>query len=249
LTGIKAGIKMVTTKKKKASAKKRSPKKTAKRSSVKKKEAVEATKRSVRRKEAVATAQQALKNGKKHRSHGVTVKRVNVDTDPPSADLVAGELGFDELARALTHVKPKAVVPDFEKRANGGKITRRDLAEQGLKFVTTEEDEDLADAFKDAFSGGTGLAAYIVTRSALEKVQTFENLVADATKEYWQAKRKLLLVNKVLDSAYKSIETEDSDKVVWPSKDEVNKIVQDAFANQLFPDDAPLRRTGQTPIK
>jgi hypothetical protein len=83
-----------------------------------------------------------------------------------------------------------------------------------------------------------GLAAWLITRSALQRVQQFENLVADATKEYWQAKRKLLLVNKILASAYKSLETEDVENIKLPSKEEIHSVITDTLANELFPSDS-----------
>jgi hypothetical protein len=108
-----------------------------------------------------------------------------------------------------------------------------------LQDVATDDVIKIAadDVIKDTENNdkATGLAAWLITRSALQRVQQFENLVADATKEYWQAKRKLLLINKILNSTYKSLEIEDMENIKIPSKEEINSVIADALANELFP--------------
>jgi len=76
-----------------------------------------------------------------------------------------------------------------------------------------------------------------MTKSALEKVEHFESIAAEATREYWKARRKLLLINKVLNSVYKSIENEEVDKLTAPSK---NVISNELFKNRKERDITPL---------
>jgi hypothetical protein len=188
----------------------------------------------------------SVKN-KPRKKSTLKVRRVNPAT-LNMAGSIAAQLGYDNLAQDLNS-QPKAVVPDFARTESGNTIgigkMLADLANQ-QDSTQYELPESVADAFKNTYEnsendGGNataGLAAWLITRSALQRVQQFENLVADATKEYWQAKRKLLLVNKILASAYKSLESEDVENIKLPSKEEIHDVIKDTLANELFPSDS-----------
>ena len=59
-------------------------------------------------------------------------------------------------------------------------------------------------------------------------------MVDEATKEYWQAKRKLLILTKVISAAYKSIENTDIDtNAKMPTPKEVNNILTDFLKKEM----------------
>ncbi len=204
-----------------------------------------------------ANVAQSVSRAKKNRSSKkstLRVRRVNAAT-PNMASSIASQLGYNNLAQDLTS-QPKAVIPDFIKTESGNTVgiskMLAELADEG--HGQYELPESVTDAFQNTYGTNSenngnataGLAAWLITRSALQRVQQFENLVADATKEYWQAKRKLLLVNKILASAYKSLETEDVENIKLPSKEEIHDVITDTLANELFPSDSNPGRSAKS---
>jgi hypothetical protein len=161
------------------------------------------------------------------------VRRVNA-VKPDLMEKLSETLKIAELAPILNREHPKTVVPDFEKSSGGGVFRRRNCRPEEFETGT-----HIADAFQDVFASSnhessiTGLAAYLVAESALEKVQLFEELAASATKEYWQARRKLLLVNKILNSTYKSIETEEAEAIQKLTKEDIAVVLKKVMETEL----------------
>ena len=161
------------------------------------------------------------------------VRRVNADTSVKSADFVANVLGLDELARELTAERPKTVVPDFQKTSfgqtraihtNGGRTIEAEdeLNNAALLGLDPNNDKSLED-----------LINHVRAQSALEKVEAIENLVAEATKNYWQAKRRLVLVTKVLNSVYAEMERSEM-KTVELSKEETRQILTEVLEKSFL---------------
>lgn len=171
------------------------------------------------------------------------VRRVNPDTSVKSADVVAGILGMDELARELTVERPKTVVPDFEKTLSG---QTKAIHERAVHLSATDTDyldeyynikeklntESLLNPPDD--DSLEDLVNQVRAQSALEKIEKMENLVAEATKSYWQAKRRLVLVTKVLNSVYTDMERSEI-KTVEFSKEDTRKIVTEIL-EKSFPE-------------
>ena len=156
---------------------------------------------------------------------------VDFDRNKVEKNLYISEIETTEMAKKLEKEK----VPPYSKSS----YSRFDpITPGGHNTRSNEEIENSYNlVYGDLFDGSeknSEMVAYIKSQDALNKVTQYEDMVAEATKEYWQAKRKLLILTKVISAAYKSIENTDIDtNAKMPTPKEVNNILTDFLKKEM----------------
>ena len=168
------------------------------------------------------TKEKALKVSENHKN-----LKAAVDFDRNNTS----EIEITEMAKKLEKEKvppySKSSYSRFDPITPGGHNTRSD------KEIESSYNLVYGDLF-DGSEKNSEMVAYIQSQDALNKVTQYEDMVAEATKEYWQAKRKLLILTKVISAAYKSIENTDIDtNAKMPTPKEVNNILTDFLKKEM----------------
>jgi len=180
------------------------------------------TKKATPKKKGVKTGtKKRAKNGR-----SLKVKRVASDSNPLSMASIAAGLGYSELAKKLTIEKPKPFLSDVTKR-NGGTFRRyeeKDIVKDENEFVKRFSDMSEED-----------FAAWILGNEAADKIEKAEDVIAKLTKEYWQAKRRLICAKQVLNAAYDKLEKDGTLITVNDiSKTEARNVVARVLEEELF---------------
>jgi len=180
------------------------------------------------------TTRKTRKPSSKENGKGPRVKRVAPDKSPLNISAVAAELGYADLAKKISLEKPKPIITDVTKN-NGGNVFRR--------YDQSGEEKETRDDFLKRFAdlSEEEFAAWILGNEAAEKIVQAEDTVAKLTKEYWQAKRRLICATQVLNAAYDKLEKKGTlvttDEI---SKTEARNVVARVLAEELFPPNKPL---------